>query len=396
MRVPALLVLLLAASAVAQPPPPPPLAYFPAAGKDALTLWQGRVLVDEAAHSATFDWPGVRVSFFVMTTTSAWATIYSPGSVRGLFRVVVDGVNVSSVATDNSTALYCLVRGLDAMVPHAVELISVLEPALLHPQPFLPAAPFSALTVASIGVEEQGRLADRPAPLTRALAVIGDSITAGFGAGGTPPGCPNPAVYSEDNDVTYGRRICAHFGAACDVVAWSGKGLYVNSPTAGTNETLPFYYRQALGAGQAPYAATWAFSQFLPDAVIVNLGTNDYGHGHDTGPAWEANFTSAYVAFLAELALLHGRPKLPVFAAVGPLTARPTPQVLAAVAAHNAAGGRAVFLNLTLAPGHGSRGCYGHPSAEDHAEMAALAEQAVAAELGWDEEMPKRQYGVRG
>lgn len=24
----------------------------------------------------------------------------------------------------------------------------------------------------------------------------------------------------------------------------SGKGLYVNSPTAGTSETLPFYYKQ--------------------------------------------------------------------------------------------------------------------------------------------------------
>ena len=333
-------LLLLAASllAVSSSSAPPPLTLFAAAGPSSLALWEGRTLVDAAAGSATFDWPGVRVSLLVLTTTSVWANIRSPGAVRGLFRVRVDGVNVSSVATDNSTGLYCVASGLDAMVPHAIELVSVLEPALLHPQPFLPAPPFAALSVASFGVETHGRLVGPPAPLTRRLAFVGDSITAGFGAGGTAPAdCPNPAVFSEDNDVTYGRVLCAKFGAACDVVAWSGKGLYENSPTAGTNETMPSYYAQALGAGQAPGAATWDAARFVPDAVVINLGTNDVGHGHDTGPAWERNFTLAYVAFLAELAKLHNRPALPIFAAIGPLTDKPAALIQAAVVSRRAA-----------------------------------------------------------
>ena len=363
------------------PPPPPGLVFFRAAGAGARVLWEGRTAVDEAAGSATFDWPGVRASVVALTTTSLWANISSPGAVRGLFRVLVDGVNVSSVATSNETALYCLARGLDASVPHVVEVVSALEPALLHPQPFLPAQPYAALTVAAFGVDAGGRLAGPPAPLARRLAVVGDSITAGFGAAGVPPDCPNPEVYAEDNSVTYGRLLCARFGAACDVVAYSGKGLYVNSPTAGTSETMPAYYRQTLGAGQEPYAPTWDPARFVPDAVIVNLGTNDYGHNHDTGPAWEKNFTDTYVAFMANLTALHGDARLPIFAASGPLASKPAPAIEAAVAAHNAAGGRAVFLDLQL--GRAAGGCFGHPSAEDHSDMAALAAPVIAQELGW-------------
>jgi lysophospholipase L1-like esterase len=380
-----LLVALSLALAAAQPPaPPPPLTFFAAAGPAALALWEGRTaLVGAAGDAASFDWPGVRVRFSVFATASVWAEISSPGAVRGLFRVRVDGVNTSgSFFTDNSTLLYELAHGLDAAAPHSVELVSALEPALLHPQPFLPppAPPYAAPAVMRIGVEKGGQLTAPPPALARRLVFVGDSITCGFGAGGAPPECPNPEVYSEDNDVTYGRLLCARFGAACDIVAWSGKGLYANSPTAGTNETMPEYYRQTLGAGQVPFAATWDFARFAPDAVVVNLGTNDFGRNRSS-PAFDANFTSAYVAFLAELAVAHGRPALPVFAASGPLTAKPEPLILAAVAAHNAAGGRAVFLNLTL--GHGARGCYGHPSAADHAELAALAAPVIARELAW-------------
>ena len=108
---------------------------------------------------------------------------------------------------------------------------------------------------------------------------------------------------------------------------------------------------------------------------------SDYGHNHDTGPAWEHNFTLAYAAFMQSLTEWHASPGLPIFCASGPLTTKPAPAIQAAVDAHNAAGGRAVFLDLNI--GHGARGCYGHPSAADHAEVEALAAPVIAKELGW-------------
>lgn len=38
-------------------------------------------------------------------------------------------------------------------------------------------------------------------------------------------------------------------------------------------------------------------------------------------------------------------------------------------------------LNLTLP--HPMTGCYGHPSAADHVELAAVARPQIAAVMGW-------------
>ena len=42
---------------------------------------------------------------------------------------------------------------------------------------------------------------------------------------------------------------------------------------------------------------------FVPDAVLLNLGTNDFAH--DTGPAFEAAYTAAYAQFLVDIASSH-------------------------------------------------------------------------------------------
>ena len=86
-------------------------------------------------------------------------------------------------------------------------------------------------------------------------------------------------------------------------------------------------------------------------APPLRAGTNDYGHNHDTGPAWEKNFTDCYVAFMKNLTIWHKSPSLPIFCAAGPLTAKPDPQIQAAIAAFNAAGGNATFLPMHTQPG---------------------------------------------
>ena len=110
-------------------------------------------------------------------------------------------------------------------------------------------------------------------------------------------------------------------------------------------------------------------------------GTNDYGHNHDTGPAWEANFTRAYVNFMHNLTVWHAAPQLPIFCAVGPLTSKPTPQVNAAIAAFNAAGGNAHFLDQHTSLG--GDGCNGHPGPRGHAAMFEASRPVIAAVMGW-------------
>jgi len=372
------------AAAPPSPPPPPPSAFVRA--DSALLSWEGRVLFDAADGSATFDWPGVRVRFAVSRAPSLAARLRVAPPLATLLRVSLNGTRTAVFVNASASGDFPLADGLptDGAVT-TVEVQSLLEPALAHPQPYLPSPPYTAAVLEGVSLPGGGAVA-APAPphRPRALVFVGDSITAGFGAAaeaGAPGGCP-PFAYAEDAGGTYAFLLGAAFDAAVEVVAWSGKGVYVNSPTAGTNETLPGYWVQALGAGQAPRAATWDFARArAPDGLVVNLGTNDFGHGHDTGPAWEANFTAALAGFALAAAADYARPALPVFLAVGPLTHAPLAAVRAAVAAVNAAGGAATLLDLGVdSP---ADGCYGHPGPRGHAAMAALAAPVIAGVLGW-------------
>jgi len=52
----------------------------------------------------------------------------------------------------------------------------------------------------------------------------------------------------------------------------------------------------------------WDFSRFVPDAVVINLGTNDAFRIRVSGndPAEAAHFQARYVAFLSHLRALNG------------------------------------------------------------------------------------------
>jgi hypothetical protein len=58
--------------------------------------------------------------------------------------------------------------------------------------------------------------------------------------------------------------------------AWSGKGLVRNAGDKNITSIDPFpiYYGRALANDPQ---SQWDFSKWIPDAVFINLGTNDYG-----------------------------------------------------------------------------------------------------------------------
>ena len=167
-------------------------------------------------------------------------------------------------------------------------------------------------------------------------------------------------------------------------------------------EKMPSYYLQTLGGN--PYSTDWDFSRMVPDMMIINLGcarpapirpfpqepphhpspaprarsTNDFGH--DAGPAWEANFTATYVAFVKNATARYSKPQLPIFVAQGPMNngASLYNALQAAITAVNAAGGNAVYLDLRGPP---NDGCGGHPGVQGHLQMAALAIPQINATM---------------
>lgn len=141
--------------------------------------------------------------------------------------------------------------------------------------------------------------------------------------------------------------------------------------------------RQKRGRGRSSAAEALTLRCRAPNSTPLAsppVGTNDFGH--DSGPSWEAAFSATYVDFVVNATTRYNKPAMPVFVAQGPMNngANLKNALDVAIAAINAKGGNAVYLDLRGPP---NDGCGGHPGVQGHAGMAAMAIPAIGAVMGW-------------
>ncbi len=118
------------------------------------------------------------------------------------------------------------------------------------------------------------------------IEFIGDSITCGYGVDGVL----GEDVYqtsNEDCTKAYAYKTAELLGMDYSLVSMSGYGIvsgYTGDGVKNPGQTLPQYYK-TLGncyghfAGTvAPSSVAWDFSEFVPDYVVINLGTNDFSY----------------------------------------------------------------------------------------------------------------------
>jgi hypothetical protein len=130
----------------------------------------------------------------------------------------------------------------------------------------------------------------------------------------------------------------------------------------------------------------WDPSKWLADAVVINLGTNDYvAQGDPT-----ANYQATYLSFVTQLRGVY--PGAFIFCALGPMmsgtnldSARAA--IKAVIAMRSAAGDTSLKLvefptQNCQADGSGC-GCDYHPNLAEHQAMATLLEGAIHDTLGW-------------
>lgn len=271
--------------------------------------------------------------------------------------VVVDGQVQPTLATAPGEQLYPLATGL-APGEHTVELYRRTEGS------FGP-------TVMS-GFELEGELL-APPPVQRRIEIVGDSITCGYGDEGVSP-CSFSAE-TENHYLTYGAVAARALGAELSTVAWSGKGV-VNNYDHDVFEPLPQIYDRLLASDGAPWSFAWQ-----PDAVVINLGTNDFSTGDDPP---EAVFVPAYVAFLGHLRDVY--PDTFILAVAPTLFGDEATMVSGYLQSavdqrHMAGDAEVAFANVNV-DWIGS-GCDGHPTVATHAGMGARLTEELQAHLGW-------------
>lgn len=135
-------------------------------------------------------------------------------------------------------------------------------------------------------VIDDGAMLEAPhAPPSLRLEFIGDSITAGFGSEG------QQTITTNNINVTWAARVTEKLGAQRNTVARSG--IAVSGMIGAELQMRDRYVDTHFSWNGAN--PTWDFSSYIPDAVFILLGTNDYIY---LTPVDGAKFKAAYSALI--------------------------------------------------------------------------------------------------
>jgi hypothetical protein len=332
--------------------------------------WFGRVDVS-VPEAIEFAWSGTGFVGTFMGATVA-AKLRTEGAGEIYFQPVVDGKPGTRFSVSGGEKTYVIATNLGAGA-HEIALYRESEGK------GLPSTVFSGFAEGVPGA---------PPPFSgRLIEIIGDSITAGFGnlgveqhpnGGQDPNGGCSFETKTESAYLAYGHVAARAVNADASVLAGSGFGVY-SDYDGSPQGVMPALFSNTVGDQKTP---TWSFAA-KPQAVVVNLGTNDASAHNLTAD----KFKPAYAAFLATI-----REKYPdalILCAVGSMlsgTDRTNAIALIneLIASRSAQGDKKVeLLDFGTQDALKGTGCAWHPNVAEDARMAELLSAKLKSGLGW-------------
>lgn len=322
----------------------------------------------EPPHTARFAWPGSQIHARFTGRSIRVRLTETPveDAIRECDRITV-------LIDDQPPRTFALAEG-SHVYPLASDLPSGTHRLVIWKRT---EAEVGVISFQGLTLDPGASLVQESRPAPRRIAVIGDSISAGYGNEGLEPSCHWSAA-SENNYETYGARAARQLGADYVAMAWSGKGVTRNFEAL-DQSTLPELWDRII--------PTEEDSPRIPrttlDAVVINLGTNDVFRGLPD----PVSFVAAYTAWLG--ALRERFPGALFVLSLGPMLAddHPHPNArtlmrewLGQVRQARAAAGdtRLDFLELWFDPSEGA-GCDFHPNLKTHARLGRELAEFIRA-----------------
>jgi len=235
---------------------------------------------------------------------------------------------------------------------------------------------FGIVTFNGIVLDNGQNLQPPPARPTRRIEFLGDSITCGYGDEGTFPCSFNAAT--ENVYRAYGPLTARALNADIHVESWSGKGVVRNYGDANITSVNPFpiYWNRTLA--ENPNGNYYDFD-WVPDAIVINLGTNDYS----TNPIPPENvFVPGYQNYIKAIRTAYAPANPTIFLACGPLIGNPCCTYVQAVVGNDTT---LTFIDLeNILSFPKDYGCDYHPNILGHSLMANITIPIVAKTMGWN------------
>lgn len=310
----------------------------------------------------SFDWSGSAIEF--MFSGTGLTLFLADG--RNSYNLLIDD-RIEVLETEPGVEIYQLYEELEPGA-HSFRITKRTEA-------YVGAAVFKGVQIVG------GSLEDPSPAASRRIEFIGDSITTGYGNEGQSPECWF-TPQTQNAEMSYAAITAEALGAEYALIALSGLGVVRNlrAEATASEETAIDFIDRALGLN--PYVV-WPPGQNVPDAVVINLGTNDYSSV--PYPA-DSEFIDAYVELLKAVRLRH--PQASIFAVAGPLMLEPAPWVIEAAVERFRANYDDDQLYYVLVEDNLERsaldfGCDWHPNVNGHKKIAVQLTEAIAATLDW-------------
>ena len=327
-------------------------AYLPT---DPRIVLVGRFDLSDPAAAAC-QWSACEVRLRVKGPTLV-ATIDETG--KDQWQVVVDGAPTEVLKPTPGPADYTIALGADAI--HDVGLVKRTEA-------FVGTTRFDGFDLPGGGLFQARR---KP----KLIEVVGDSITCGYGIEGRSQN-DHFTPDTEDAYLSYASVAARSLDADVRILAWSGRKM-------APDNTMPEIFDRVLPTQPAPLAAV---DEPAPDAVVVNLATNDFARENPDEKGW----TDAYEAFVRRVWLRS--PGVPVYVTLGSMMTDEYP------VGHKALSTARGDLTRMVARMHDPRvrfveferqrmedgiGADWHPNVVTEAKMGERLAEAMRKDLGW-------------
>lgn len=304
-----------------------------------------------------FAWSGTS---FTARFTGTQITMRMSDSSKNEFAIVVDG-SVTRVGTNSGVTRYPLASGL-AEGEHTVTVWRRTDSQN-------GASEFIGFTELSPG----GAILAPPPRLGRRIEIIGDSITGGWGNEGTKP-CAAHTPPNHNNYMAYGSVASRLLNAELVTLAWYDIGMYRNrGEVEASPDAMPARYEKIIPADDT--APEWDFTSYVAQAVVINLGTNDFDQGDPGQP-----FIEAYRDFLLTVRLKYRDAYIFSLIQAPELAA----SIDAAVDARVRSGDERVeSFDIGVTQGT-NNGCEDHPDLARHQAMGEKLAGRMRSVLAWN------------
>lgn len=243
-------------------------------------------------------------------------------------------------------------------------------------------AAYSNIGVKSINVTSEYGIIPTPARKHK-IEFIGDSITCGYGVDAADQ-YEAFSTTNENGAKTYAALVGKHFKADYNIISWSGIGVY-SSYTESSKPNQSFLLPPIYGK-TAPNELSndmWDFTQWQPDLVVINLGTND--NTWTKGIQDRADiFGEAYYKFIEQVR--EANPNAYIICSLGVMGSKLLPEIKEQVALYSANTGDYRITTFEFDYRDGVNDGFGagfHPSAVTHQKMADKLIPFISELLGW-------------